>query len=167
MYQIPLFRCEVKQIKVNDACEYNAMWHSKLPIIKPSNVNRNKYRICYGMFDGDDIIAVAILSSPVNPTLAKQPIIELRRLANSPVVPHNGATWFLSRIIKALKKDIPDIQKVISYQDTSVHAGIIYRAGNWVLAHKTKFASWNHATRQRDLDQSKADKIRWEYDILK
>jgi len=53
---------------------------------------------------------------------------------------------------------------LISYQDTEVHTGTIYKAANWIPANRTKFASWN-VSRERNSDQSTADKIRWEYKI--
>lgn len=93
-------------------------------------------------------------------------MLELRRLAISPIAPRNTATWMLSRMIKLIKQRFPDIQKLISYQDTQKHLGTIYKAGNWKIDGETKFAEWNKS-RIRNPSQSTANKIRWCYEIRK
>jgi len=152
----------LKEISVKEACRLNEKWHSRLPIIKESNVIRNTHYICYGAFYGGECFGVAILSSPVSPSFNGLPIIELRRLAIPETAPKNTASWILGKVVKRIKLDIPEIEKIISYQDTEVHTGTIYKAANWKPAIKTKFADWNHGTRKRNAPQSKADKIRWE-----
>lgn len=150
-----------KKISVKEACRLNGMWHSRLPVIVESNIIRNAHYACYGAFYSGECFGVAILSSPVSPTFNGLPVIELRRLAIPENAPKNTASWMLGKIVKAIKLDIPEIEKIISYQDTEVHTGTIYKAANWIPISKTKFADWNHGTRKRNTAQSKADKIRW------
>ena len=65
-----------------DACKYNKKWHSKLPIIKPSNVTRNTHYVCYGASCNNWCYAVAIWSSPIAQNRFKdgKTILELRRM---------------------------------------------------------------------------------------
>jgi hypothetical protein len=70
----------------------------------------------------------------------------------------------ISFMTKYIKKAFPDIALLISYQDTEVHRGTIYKASNWLPMNETKFASWSKS-RKRNKDQSTASKIRWEYQI--
>jgi len=66
----------------------------------------------------------------------------------------------ISIMVKLIHKKFPDINRLISYQDTEVHKGTIYKASGWIAAKETDFITWNN--RPRNPDQSKAKKIRWE-----
>jgi len=68
----------------------------------------------------------------------------------------------LSIMIKLIRRKFPDIKRLISYQDTDVHKGTIYKASGWEIGAQTPYTSWNK-TRKRNKSQSKSTKIRWEY----
>lgn len=153
-------------IKPKLASSLNQLWHSRLPAIHWSNIVRNRYYICYGASYKGVWIASAIWSSPVNQNFNIVETLELRRLAISNFCPKNTSTNLISRMIKDIEKKFPNVTKLISYQDTEVHLGTIYKASNWFVDAETKFNSWGN-TRKRSLDQSKADKIRWGYIIKK
>ena len=56
---------KVVEINIHLACQLNNVWHSRLPIIRWSNVVRNTHYICYGAgFDGK-WYAVGIWSTPI------------------------------------------------------------------------------------------------------
>lgn len=56
---------------------------------------------------------------------------ELHRLHIQDVTPKNTESWFISRCLKLLKEDRPDITAVLSFADsTEGHQGIIYQATN-------------------------------------
>ena len=146
------------------ACNLNANWHSRLPDIHFSNVVRNKYQICFGAMHDDEYVASAIWSSPVARSFDDRQVLELRRLAVSNACPKNSATKMLGFMQRYIRKHLPQISLLISYQDTEVHTGTIYKASNWISAHKTKYKAWD-VSRERSAAQSKADKIRWELRI--
>ena len=101
-----------------------------------------------------------------NNRMAKDQVwLELRRLAIAPDAPKFTATWMLSKMVKAIKKRHPEITKLVSYQDTEVHTGTIYAAANWKKDVVSKFQEWTTESRKRNNLQSKADKIRWVYDL--
>lgn len=154
----------VYEIPVAKACWLNAEWHSRLPKICESNILRNTHQVCYGASFGNKYFAVAIWTSPVaqNRFTDGKTILELRRLAIAPNAPKNTATRILKVTRKLIGRKFPDIKRLISYQDTEVHKGTIYAADNWQLSQETKFQSWN-VTRKRNVDQTTASKIRWEY----
>ena len=63
-----------------------------------------------------------------------------------------------------IKKEMPSIACLISYQDTEVHSGTIYKASGWSSVETSKPGlSWSLNGRVRSLEQSTASKIRWEY----
>ena len=166
----PTSPLQFKIVEVNPftASEYNMKWHSRLPRIHPSNIVRNKYYVCYGASFKDRCYAIAIWSSPVARALATvgntEEIIELRRMAIAPNAPKNTASRMISIMIKLIHKKFPKVIRFISYQDTEVHKGTIYKASGWEPIHHTVGASWCRS-RKRNKDQSTADKIRWEYTI--
>ena len=167
---IPISALELKleKIDVHTACRLNALWHSRLPKIHWSNVVRNKHYVCYGArFNQDELFAIAIWSSPVAGNRMKEAntILELRRFAIKQNSPKNTGSRILSLMIKNIKKEIPEIKKLISYQDTEVHYGTIYKASNWIATVKNKGTSWSNSTRHRNQEQTTADKIRWEFNL--
>jgi hypothetical protein len=81
--------------------------------------------------------------------------------------PKNTASRFLSVMTKMIKNKNPEIFKLISYQDTEVHLGTIYKASGWVAASETNFVSWKNRKDYNRIDQSTAPKVRWEKQIRK
>ncbi len=154
----------IREIEVKTACELNKKWHSRLPEIDWSNVVRNRYYICYGAIFEQRWFAVAIWSSPVNQNFDLDRTLELRRMAIAPKAPKNTASRMLGVMEKLIKRRFPLINRLISYQDTEVHKGTIYKASGWRISHITKYQPWNKS-RNRAISQSKADKVRWEYNL--
>ena len=157
----------IEIIDVHTACRLNALWHSRLPIIDWSNVVRNKHSICFGArFDGD-LYAVAIWSSPVAANRMKngREALELRRFAIAPDAPKNTGSRMLSVMRSIIKSRMPDVSWFVSYQDTEVHAGTIYKASGWKLIGESVGVSWSNKNRVRNKEQSMATKARWELQI--
>jgi hypothetical protein len=158
---------DIEIIDVHTACRLNALWHSRLPIIDWSNVVRNKHSICFGArFDGD-LYAVAIWSSPVAANRMKygREALELRRFAIALDAPKNTGSRMLSVMRSIIKSRMPDVSWFVSYQDTEVHAGTIYKASGWKLIGESVGVSWSNKNRVRNKEQSMATKARWELQI--
>ncbi len=170
LFQIPRnFPLSPKEMKVlsigvDQAMQYNELWHSRLPKTQKGNLTRNKHFIFYGAEFKDHCFASAIWTTPVaNNRLSENEIwLELRRLAIAPDAPKFTATWMIAKMIKAIKVKHPEITKLISYQDTDVHTGTIYAASNWIKEGQSKGTDWN-VTRDRKASQSTSDKVRWTY----
>jgi len=157
----------VEVVKAKFACELNAEWHSRLPYIHWSNVVRNTHYICFAAKYGDEYYATGIWSSPVAQnrfTYGKQ-MLELRRMAVSEGCPKNTATWMLGQMRKYIAENMPDIAMLISYQDTEVHVGTIYKADNWEAVSTSQGQSWTTEKRTRNKEQTLATKVRWERKI--
>lgn len=156
------------EITADEASRLNKIYHSKLPKIHSSNIIRNTHYVCYGILYNKTAIGCAIWSSPVAQNRFKngKKILELRRMALNSRCPKNTASWAISKMIKRIKIKFPEIEKLISYQDTSVHYGTIYKASNWIIGNETKFLSWTTNKRIRNKDQTNAKKIRWEYKLI-
>jgi hypothetical protein len=139
----------------------NSLWHSRLP--NPGGFYTQGMFFCAEY--GGNYYAVAGWSRPVAIAFNGKPIYELRRFAIAPDAPPNTATRLLSLMVRAIKKEIPELEKFISYQDCDVHSGTIYKAQGWVPARMSKRGEQNwcktHARPSQAL-QSDAPKQRWE-----
>ena len=157
----------IKQINVQAACDLNAKWHSRLPKVIAGNIYRNRHYVCYGAEFQGNYFAVGIWSSPVAANRFKNGnnILELRRLAIAPDAPFNTATRMLKVMRLDIKKRFPNVTRLISYQDTEVHQGTIYKAAGWISTAVSDGISWSVTGRKRNTDQTTATKVRWEFEL--
>lgn len=157
---------EVYEVPPKVASNLNARWHSVLPKIHYSNITRSRFWVCYGAFFQKECVAVGIWSSPIAENRMKdgKSTLELRRLAISPEAPKYTASRMLSIMRKAIQRKFPNITKLISYQDTEVHQGTIYKASGWHIEAEVPYRSWSETGRKRNPSQSTARKVRWAYD---
>ncbi len=163
-HQLIFSKCNVHR-----ACELNELWHSRFPKIDWSNVVRNKDYICF-VAEHDAIAYVsAIWSSPIAANRLKEGAtsLELRRMAIAGDAPPNTASRMLGWMRRYIVKHLPHITLLISYQDTDVHEGTIYKASGWNSVSRGRGTSWSNNKRKRNKEQSMSDKVRWEYRILK
>jgi hypothetical protein len=156
----------LREIGVKHAMRYNELWHSRLPVTVEGNLLRNKRSVFYGSEYLDHCFASAIWTDPVaNNRLSKDFVwLELRRLAVAPDAPKFTATWMISKMIRQIKKQFPEVTRLVSYQDCDVHRGTIYAAANWKNDTVSTNANWN-TTRKRNVEQSLSAKKRWIYDL--
>lgn len=152
----------IVKISAKDAADLNKLWHSRLPDIPWTNIVRNKCYVCYAAVYNSKFFAVGIWSSPVARSFDGNKVLELRRFAICSEAPKYTATWMLGKMIKLIRKEFPQIKRLLSYQDTGVHSGTIYKAGNWVTTHISRLPNWNRL-RDRKEPKYRTQKIRWEY----
>jgi hypothetical protein len=157
----------LRHVGVDYAMQKNKQWHSRLPVTSHSNMIRNTHKIFYGAEYKDHCFAVAMWTSPVaGNRMSKDDVwLELRRLAIAPDAPKFTASWMIAKMIKDIRRVLPDVTMLISYQDTEVHLGTIYAASNWEKSGITKGTDWTTKSRLRNKAQTTADKIRWLYRI--
>ena len=142
---------KINRCKVHRACDLNALWHSRFPKIDWSNVVRNKDYACY-IAEYDDIAyAVAIWSSPIAANRLKEgkTALELRRMAICDNAPPNTASRMIGIMRRIIAKDMPHLTLLISYQDTDVHEGTIYKASGWKAVAQNKGTSWTTIQKNR------------------
>lgn len=155
----------LKQIDVDLAMSLNKQWHSRLPETVKGNLLRNRNYIFFGAFYKNNYFAAAIWTTPVaaNRLRDGQNCLELRRLAISDDAPKYTATWMISKMIKVIRKELPSVHTLVSYQDTGVHTGTIYAASNWVCDQESKnYIPWSNEKRIRKSKvQSDSPKKRW------
>jgi len=154
----------VAECDVRLACDINRLFHSRLPEIHWSNVTRNKHYRTYLAEHCGYIYATGIWSSPVAANRFKDgdTILELRRLAIAPDAPKNTASRILSVMVKDIRRNLPQITRAISYQDTEFHTGTIYRAAGWHVGQKRDSVQRWDETRKRSAPQADTKKVRWE-----
>lgn len=145
------------------AVRLNELWHSRLPDF---TAPLGRFQ-AIGAEHGGLFYAVAIWSWPVSRMLNRDrgKYYELRRLAIAPDAPKNTASRLLKVMRLMIRKDGPPAENLISYQDTSVHAGTIYRAAGWTAVRISAAEEWSRPSRSRIKAQSAASKIRWQIPV--
>ena len=99
--------------------------------------------------------------------------VELRRLAISSDAPKNTASRFLTFMTNYIKQYHPEKERAISYQDTAVHKGTIYKASGWEIGYYSKPINRNRDEIKKGTNRlyrknsngkviDKSPKIRWE-----
>lgn len=103
------------------------------------NVQRGPWQYAFAMVGTDDseVYAVAPWNNPSARTLPTH-WLELRRMACAPDAPKFTASRFLAGMVDWFRANCPDREKCISYQDTAVHKGTIYKAAGWVAEAGSK-----------------------------
>ena len=173
---------EIKQCDRKIFKTLNKKWHSRLPLMGSFYINSvffcAEYKNIY--------YAVAGWSAPIAPIFnmsgLNNKILELRRMAISSDAPKNTASRMISIMTKIIKNTKPNIYRLISYQDTEVHTGTIYKASGWKIGayysgcrKDIKGGSWhrpnakcsfsNKPKNRPDLNKATEPKIRWEKQI--
>lgn len=123
---------DVRRISTKEAKTYIHKYHY-------SHGSHNAPSPCYGLFDADNLLGVLMFATPCSENVRASifgkenvsHVIELHRLHILDVTPRNTESWFISRCLKLLKQDKPNIWGVISFSDMSEgHTGVIYQATN-------------------------------------
>lgn len=150
-----------ERLGFEEAKRLNKQWHSRLPRLGTGCIENQPF-LCFGAFFDERWYGVAIWSNPVARNLPQQTWLELRRLALSSDCPKNTASRMLSVMTRLIRKLRPEIETLVSYHDTEVHSGGIYRAAGWKATTINKDGNWTRTKRPRPTAQSEAAKQRWE-----
>jgi hypothetical protein len=122
----------IQRISAKTAKEYIRQHHY-------SHGSHNGPSPCYGLFDRETLIGVLMFATPCSENVRASVfgaefvdhVTELHRLHILDVTPKNTESWFISRCLKLLKEDKPNIWAVLSFSDsTEGHNGTIYKATN-------------------------------------
>jgi len=117
-------------------------WHSRLP-----NCQQGPWTHAFRGHINDKTYVVALWNNPSARCLPGH-WRELRRMACAPDAPRNTPSRFLAWMVNWFKENEPECERVISYQDTEVHSGTIYKAAGWTADAET-------AARTRDRTKSR------------
>lgn len=102
------------------------------------SVNGVKISHCFKLLDKNIIIGACIFGAMSTTAWKKfgekeSDVIELRRLVLIDDTPRNTESWFISRMIKWIKKNTKH-KIIVSYADPNHgHTGVIYKASNFTL----------------------------------
>jgi hypothetical protein len=152
---------QLEQVPFERAKELNRLWHSRLPRFGTGFIENQPF-LSFAATSGGKVYAVAIWSNPAARNLPQQTWLELRRLAIGPEAPRMTASWMLGQMVRFIRKQRPEIETLVSYQDTEVHTGTIYMASGWKPTVVNEDGNWNRPGRLRPKAQSEAAKQRWE-----
>lgn len=111
---------------------------------------------CYGLYAKDNLIGALCFATPCSENVRasvfggdyKDHVTELHRLYVDDFylgksTPKGTESWFISRCLKLLKKDKPQIWAVLTFADlTEGHTGVIYKATNAKFCGMTSKATF-------------------------
>jgi hypothetical protein len=145
------------------AIALNEKWHSRLPAF----TSPPERCLAMGAEYEGIYYASAIWSPPLARMLNHQGIYELRRLAIAPDAPKQTASRMLRVMRLLIQRRKPDLKRLISYQDTGVHTGTIYKAAGWKEARTDRGGEWARPQigRHNRPVQAATPKVRWEYEL--
>lgn len=172
---IPTSTLRARDLVFEECPKYHAVdliraWHSRLP-----NCQKGPWTHAFrGHVDGITYV-VALWNNPSGRMLPGH-WRELRRMACSPDSPKNTSSRFLGWMVRWFRKNYPQCEKLISYQDTAVHTGTIYRAAGWkaewVTQKRIRNRSKNRVGTTRSyrsnlngVETDAVSKIRWAIEI--
>lgn len=143
----------------------NEGWHSRLP-----RVGNSHFRVCYSAECNNVIYAVAAWSNPVARLLPQREWLELRRFAIASGAPKFTASRMLGWMRRDIAERLPEVTRLISYQDLDAHKGTIYKASGWKQAENFKprargWTGWGTRPRKGRTNQAVAPRMRWEIAI--
>ena len=101
-----------------------------------------KCTIAYGIYYENELQCMIVYGQPSGKYLAKSiweggnetECLELLRLFSFDNCPKNIESWSISKSIKELRKDMPQVKVLVSYADKSAgHIGYIYQASSWLF----------------------------------
>lgn len=146
---------------IKRALQLNDKWHSRLP-----KLTNWPGCFAYGAECNNIVYAVSIWGRPVARAYNGTATVELRRMAIADDAPKNTATRMIGWMIRELKKS-GKYTNAISYQDTAVHNGTIYKASGWnpVKVGKDTWDRPNQRNRRREDSQEVGAKVRWEISL--
>lgn len=107
-------------------------WHSRLP-----HCQNGPWQFAFSAEHCGITYAVALWHNPSGRCIP-QHWLELRRMACAPDAPRNTASRFLAWMVRWFKQHHSNRERAISYQDTSVHFGTIYKASGWLIDRVSK-----------------------------
>ena len=147
-------------------------WHSRLP-----NCQSGPWQFAFHAQHAGLTYAVALWNTPSGRCLP-QHWLELRRMACAPDAPKNTASRFLAWMVRHFRRHHSVRERCISYQDTAVHTGTIYKAAGWTAEYVSKPRVRDRSAKrvgtQRDyrwnangIEADASAKVRWEYAIKK
>lgn len=122
----------VQLCSIDESRDFIAQWHSRLP-----NTQRGPWQYAFEAVSDDQRYATALWHNPSTRSLPHH-WLELRRMAVANNAPHCTASWFLGQMTRWFRRECPNRERVISYQDLAVHTGTIYLAAGWTPAYVSR-----------------------------
>lgn len=151
----------VEPITFECALRLNEIWHSRLPRMGTGCIRKQPYLSFVACYK-NRIFAVAIWSNPIARNLPQKTWLELRRLAVAPDAPQYTCSWMLGVMARKIRRLRPWVKTLVSYSDTKVHQGTIYKAAGWKQTTTNRDGNWTRRARPRPVAQSIEPKLRWE-----
>jgi hypothetical protein len=133
--------------------------HNKPPV---------SWRWGHAVYNGHELVAVAMVGRPVARMIDGKTTVEVNRLCVNPKLDPELAWNACSMLYGASAKEAKrrGFERIITYTLETESAGTLKAAG-WSSTHRTRGGSWNRPSRGRTDKAPTCRKIRWERGLTK
>lgn len=123
-----------------------AFTHEESVFLKTNHYSESyrslQQKIYFNLTQDTSLIGMAVYGNPNSKRLSDKFTLELRRFCLVDETARNAESWFLSRTLKAIRKTMPEIRKIITFADPNWgHDGTIYKATNFKFEGEEKSAN--------------------------
>lgn len=117
------------------AKKLNRLWHSRFPSFGGGGSRAQHTAEFDGLF-----YAVAIWTNPSAAKLPQRTWLMLKRwaIADDSPPPPNTVSRMEMWMVRDIRKQLPEVEMLVSYSDPETHDGAIYKACNWKEGETTK-----------------------------
>lgn len=119
-----------------------AQWHGTLP--PPQG-----WKVAFALLKDGTIVGISTFGRPVARLENQDETMEHTRMALSPHVPKNTASYFMGQNRKWIRENMPQIKRLIAYVDLEHHTGVTYRSDNWKTIYWGKKNDSNWTSREK------------------
>ncbi len=106
------------------------------------------WRIAFVLKRNGVTVGVSTFGRPVARMEDQWTTLEHQRMALGPGLPKNTASWWMAQMRRELRTEFPEVRRLISYVDETVHTGVTYRADNWRTVYRARVESKSWGNRK-------------------
>ena len=96
------------------------------------------WRVAFLLKRNGVTVGVSTWGRPVARMEDQKTTLEHQRMALGPGLPHNTASWWMAQNRREIARIFPEVRRLISYVDETVHSGVTYRADNWQIVYRSR-----------------------------
>jgi len=130
-------------------------WHSVLD--EPQG-----WKVAFLLSCGNTIVGVATWGRPVARLEDQTSTLENTRFALNALAPWNSGTKGLALMRCWIREHMPEVTRLITYQDCDHHDGGIYKGDNWLRVYDAREESASWTNRPGRIGDERKRRSKWE-----
>lgn len=120
------------------------------------------WRIAFVLKRDGVTVGVSTFGRPVARMEDQVTTLEHQRMALGPGLPKNTASWWMAQMRRELRREFPEVRRLISYVDQTVHSGVTYRADNWRTVYSGRIEKKDWSNRPGRVQPQAVSRVKFE-----